>query len=97
MDDVLLGATNQAGEDNRNVARMASLIAGLPESGIPEGSEVFAFTFSIVAPARGVKLELVNASVAVVDEEGQQLAESEPVRVYVLRPSINSPARRGNN
>lgn len=30
--DVLLGATNQAGEDNRNVARMASLIAGLPES-----------------------------------------------------------------
>ena len=32
VDDVLLGATNQAGEDNRNVARMASLIAGLPES-----------------------------------------------------------------
>jgi 3-oxoadipyl-CoA thiolase len=32
VDDVYLGATNQAGEDNRNVARMASLIAGLPES-----------------------------------------------------------------
>jgi len=32
IDDVLLGATNQAGEDNRNVARMASLLAGLPES-----------------------------------------------------------------
>ena len=32
IDDVYLGATNQAGEDNRNVARMASLIAGLPES-----------------------------------------------------------------
>ncbi|MDA0803116.1 MAG: thiolase family protein [Planctomycetota bacterium] len=30
IDDVYLGATNQAGEDNRNVARMASLIAGLP-------------------------------------------------------------------
>jgi acetyl-CoA acyltransferase len=30
LDQVVLGATNQAGEDNRNVARMASLIAGLP-------------------------------------------------------------------
>ena len=30
IEDVLLGCTNQAGEDNRNVARMASLLAGLP-------------------------------------------------------------------
>jgi 3-oxoadipyl-CoA thiolase len=30
IDDVLWGAANQAGEDNRNVARMASLLAGLP-------------------------------------------------------------------
>jgi 3-oxoadipyl-CoA thiolase len=32
IDDVLLGAANQAGEDNRNVARMAALLAGLPIS-----------------------------------------------------------------
>lgn len=32
IDDVLLGCANQAGEDNRNVARMASLLAGLPTS-----------------------------------------------------------------
>jgi 3-oxoadipyl-CoA thiolase len=32
LDDVILGCANQAGEDNRNVARMASLLAGLPES-----------------------------------------------------------------
>ncbi|WP_339609242.1 3-oxoadipyl-CoA thiolase [uncultured Planktosalinus sp.] len=31
-DDVILGCANQAGEDNRNVARMASLLAGLPYS-----------------------------------------------------------------
>lgn len=31
VDDVLLGCANQAGEDNRNVARMAVLLAGLPE------------------------------------------------------------------
>ncbi|MGA2371312.1 MAG: 3-oxoadipyl-CoA thiolase [Candidatus Korobacteraceae bacterium] len=30
MDDVILGCANQAGEDNRNVARMALLLAGLP-------------------------------------------------------------------
>ncbi|OJF12330.1 thiolase family protein [Couchioplanes caeruleus] len=32
IDEVILGAANQAGEDNRNVARMAVLLAGLPES-----------------------------------------------------------------
>jgi acetyl-CoA acyltransferase len=31
LDDVLLGCANQAGEDNRNVARMALLLAGLPK------------------------------------------------------------------
>lgn len=31
-DDVILGCANQAGEDNRNVARMAALLAGLPYS-----------------------------------------------------------------
>jgi len=31
VDDVILGAANQAGEDNRNVARMAALLAGLPQ------------------------------------------------------------------
>ncbi|MFP5225262.1 MAG: thiolase family protein [Actinomycetota bacterium] len=32
IDEVILGAANQAGEDNRNVARMAVLLAGLPET-----------------------------------------------------------------
>ncbi|MBT3793087.1 MAG: 3-oxoadipyl-CoA thiolase [Rhodospirillales bacterium] len=32
IDDVILGCANQAGEDNRNVARMAGLLAGLPET-----------------------------------------------------------------
>lgn len=32
VDDCILGCANQAGEDNRNVARMAVLLAGLPES-----------------------------------------------------------------
>jgi len=37
IDDVLLGCANQAGEDNRNVARMALLLAGLPDS-VPGGT-----------------------------------------------------------
>jgi acetyl-CoA acetyltransferase len=32
VDDVIYGCANQAGEDNRNVARMAWLLAGLPET-----------------------------------------------------------------
>ena len=32
IDDVYLGCANQAGEDNRNIARMAALLAGLPDS-----------------------------------------------------------------
>jgi 3-oxoadipyl-CoA thiolase len=32
LDDVIMGCANQAGEDNRNLARMAGLLAGLPDS-----------------------------------------------------------------
>src|ERR1700742_2419219 len=32
IDEVFLGCANQAGEDNRNLARMALLLAGLPDS-----------------------------------------------------------------
>ena len=32
LDEVILGCANQAGEDNRNVARMAALLSGLPAS-----------------------------------------------------------------
>jgi acetyl-CoA acyltransferase len=37
LDEVLFGCANQAGEDNRNVARMALLLAGLPDS-VPGGT-----------------------------------------------------------
>ena len=45
VDDVIFGCANQAGEDNRNVARMATLLAGFPK-------EVAALTFNrLCAPA----------------------------------------------
>ena len=37
VEDVIAGCANQAGEDNRNVARMAALLAGLPDS-VPGGT-----------------------------------------------------------
>src|ERR1700689_1714747 len=37
LDDCIMGCANQAGEDNRNVARMAVLLAGLPTS-VPGGT-----------------------------------------------------------
>jgi hypothetical protein len=36
-----------------------------------------------------------DLSVAIVDNKGDRQAESAPVRVYVLRPSVNSPSRAG--
>ena len=41
LDEVILGCANQAGEDNRNVARMAVLLAGLPDR-VPEAELVAA-------------------------------------------------------
>src|SRR5215213_5182583 len=56
--DVILGCANQAGEDNRNVARMASLLAGLPPSVPGETvNRLCASGMSAVAhAARAVKL-----------------------------------------
>ena len=56
--DVILGCANQAGDDNRNVARMALLLAGLPVSVPGETvNRLCASGMSAVASAaRGVKL-----------------------------------------
>lgn len=52
---------------------------------------VYSFTFAIVAPARGVKLELVSASVAVVDEDRSPLSRG---IVDGLRPPFFQPPVR---
>jgi len=66
VDDVILGCANQAGEDNRNVARMATLLAGLPES-VP-GATINRLCASgmdaIQIAARAVRLEEADIIVA---------------------------------
>ncbi len=62
IEDVVFGAANQAGEDNRNVARMAVLLAGLPV-------EVGGVTVNRLC-ASGLQA-IMDASRAIVNNEGQ--------------------------
>jgi 3-oxoadipyl-CoA thiolase len=66
IDEVFLGCANQAGEDNRNLARMALLLAGLPES-VP-GATVNRLCASgmeaVAAAARGIKAGEIALAIA---------------------------------
>ncbi len=66
IDDIYMGCANQAGEDNRNVARMASLLAGFPE--IVPGSTINRLCGSgmdaIGMAARGIKAGEIEVVIA---------------------------------
>jgi 3-oxoadipyl-CoA thiolase len=66
IDEVFLGCANQAGEDNRNLARMALLLAGLPET-VP-GATVNRLCASgmeaVAVAARGVKAGEIELAIA---------------------------------
>jgi acetyl-CoA acyltransferase len=57
VDDVIFGCANQAGEDNRNVARMATLLSGLPDtvSGTTMNRLCGSGMDAIIAAARAIK------------------------------------------
>ncbi|WP_439604902.1 beta-ketoacyl synthase N-terminal-like domain-containing protein, partial [Shinella sp.] len=57
VDDVIFGCANQAGEDNRNVARMSSLLAGLPVavSGTTINRLCGSGMDAVIAAARAIK------------------------------------------
>jgi ABC-2 type transport system permease protein len=56
---------------------------------------IYAFTFSIIAPARGVKLELVNASAAIVDEDHSPLSRriADSLREPYFQPPVQIDVR----
>ena len=66
LEDVILGAANQAGEDNRNVARMASLLAGLPieVAGVTVNRLCASGLQSIMDASRALMLNEGNAYIA---------------------------------
>ena len=66
IDDVILGCANQAGEDNRNVARMSLLLAGLPVSvsGCTVNRLCGSGLDAIAIAARGIKTGELNVAIA---------------------------------
>jgi acetyl-CoA acyltransferase len=66
IDDVVLGCANQAGEDNRNVARMAALLAGLPveASGVTVNRLCGSGMDAIAMAARAIKADEAQLIVA---------------------------------
>jgi 3-oxoadipyl-CoA thiolase len=91
IDDVIVGCANQAGEDNRNVARMAVLLAGLPQS-VPAttvnrlcGSALDA----VIHAARAVKSGEADLMIA----GGVEVMSRAP---YVMAKNVSGGAQFGN-
>ena len=78
VDDVIFGCANQAGEDNRNVARMAVLLAGLPAT-VPGstinrlcGSGLDAWIFpSITSPSLATKMSVALNAESSSENDGR--------------------------
>jgi 3-oxoadipyl-CoA thiolase len=66
VDEVFLGCANQAGEDNRNIARMALLLAGLPDTvpGVTVNRLCASGMEAIAAVARAIKAGEINLAIA---------------------------------
>jgi 3-oxoadipyl-CoA thiolase len=91
IDEVYMGCTNQAGEDNRNVARMASLIAGLPVEvpGVTVNRLCASGLEAVVQAARQVRLGEANLVLA----GGVESMSRAPL--VMLKPERGLP--RGNH
>jgi 3-oxoadipyl-CoA thiolase len=66
VDEVILGCANQAGEDNRNLARMALLLAGLPDTvpGVTVNRLCASGMDALAAAARAIKAGEIDLAVA---------------------------------
>jgi len=66
VDDVFFGCANQAGEDNRNVARMSALLAGLPETvpGLTLNRLCGSGMDAVMAAARAIKSGEIDLAIA---------------------------------
>ncbi|MEP7220752.1 MAG: acetyl-CoA C-acyltransferase [Bacteroidota bacterium] len=91
IDDVILGCANQAGEDNRNVARMAVLLAGMPQS-VPAttinrlcGSALDA----VIYGARAIR----SGDADLIIAGGMEVMSRAP---YVMAKNVSGAAQFGN-
>lgn len=91
VDDVVLGCANQAGEDNRNVARMAALLAGLPVEvpGITVNRLCASGMDAVGIVARGIKAGDLDLAIAGGVES--------MTRAPFVMPKAQSPFSRTND
>ena len=90
IDDVLLGCANQAGEDNRNVARMSALLAGLPVS-VPGGTVNRLCGSGLQAVGDGARTIAVGDGDFVVAGGVESMS-----RAPLVMPKASEPWARGN-
>ncbi len=91
IDDVIFGCANQAGEDNRNIARMAGLLAGLPHSvpGVTVNRLCASSLEAIIQGARAIRSD--EADVLVVGG-----VESMTRAPYSMAKNVSGGATFGN-
>lgn len=91
IDDVIMGCANQAGEDNRNVARMSLLLAGLPHSvpGVTVNRLCASSLEAIIQGARAIR----SGDYSVVVAGGVESMSRAP---YVLPKNTSGAATFGN-
>jgi 3-oxoadipyl-CoA thiolase len=90
VDDVLLGCANQAGEDNRNVARMSALLAGLPVS-VPGGTVNRLCGSGLMAVGDGARAVAVGDADLLIAGGVESMS-----RAPLVMPKASEPWARGN-
>jgi 3-oxoadipyl-CoA thiolase len=90
VDDVLLGCANQAGEDNRNVARMSALLAGLPVS-VPGGTVNRLCGSGLMAVTDGARAVAVGDAELLIAGGVESMS-----RAPLVMPKAADPWARGN-
>lgn len=91
IDDVILGCANQAGEDNRNIARMVALLAGLPDS-VPGVTVNRLCASSLEAVIQGMRA-IVSNEADVVIAGGVESMSRAP---YSIPKNVSGAATFGN-
>jgi 3-oxoadipyl-CoA thiolase len=91
LDDVIMGCANQAGEDNRNVARMASLLAGIPQT-VPAVTVNRLCASSLEAIILGARAILSGESSMVIAGGVESMSRAP----YALPKNVSGAAAFGN-
>lgn len=91
IDDVILGCANQAGEDNRNIARMVALLAGLPDS-VPGVTVNRLCASSLEAVIQGMRAIASNEADIIVAGGVESMSRAP----YSLPKNVSGAATFGN-